>query len=180
LRAPTETDTSAAEETPTHGGLTKKAGTWTPRIFWKKQKRRDGTMSNYKKLILVLILAWTFMVGFTCGFIFDSFCCVREAGAEELPAPRLTLIFEDDQGQKHFGHTPPTVDGVKLEDGMLYITYRQYPLFTYEDEMPTAHIYRHVYQADIENGGWLVIKLLRVENARVTPPKEIEERIEWP
>jgi hypothetical protein len=93
------------------------------------------------------------------------------------------LIADDAPGQKLFGHTQPSVDKVELKDGLLCIIYRQYPLFTYEDEMPTAHVYREVYHADFY-GEWdwgrPVIKLLRVENARVTPPKEIEERIEWP
>jgi hypothetical protein len=46
-------------------------------------------MSNYKKLILVLILAWTFMIGLTCGFILDSLCEVRKAGAEEVTHGRI-------------------------------------------------------------------------------------------
>jgi hypothetical protein len=125
------------------------------------------------------------------------FSCAQESfGAEELPAPQLTLmpadeptisgpiilIDEDIPGQKHWGHTAPTVKDVKLEDGMLYIVYRQFPMFSYGDERPPDHVYREVYHADFDaegNWAWPVIKLFRVENAKVTPPQEIPEKLEW-
>jgi hypothetical protein len=142
-----------------------------------------------------------FMLLFVMGLWL--FPCVQKAiGADDLPAPKLTLEMDEEVdelpaqgvrlttispmaigeseavGKRSFGFTPPQIDEVTLKDGLLYVTYRQFPMFSYADKRPPDHVYREVYRADFE-GTWIEIKLWKIENALVTPPSEIPEKVEW-
>jgi hypothetical protein len=129
---------------------------------------------TYKKILLSLMMAFVLIVGMALGVTFTLFRATA-AGAEEIHGARSEIIIGEDQpGERHWGYSPPQVDGVTLEDGRLYIVYRQFPMFSYADHQPLEHVYREVYHAVGDQ-----IELRHVEVAKVTPAYEVEERIEW-
>jgi hypothetical protein len=78
-------------------------------------------------------------------------------------------------GGKDWGYSLPKIERIIIDEGVrIYVIFRQYPLFSYEDEMPADHVFRAILE--VENGK---IKLVGYQNAKVTAPREVPEKIEW-
>jgi len=104
--------------------------------------------------------------------------------SDDCGCPDDILLVEDEVvkefpgrvGGKDWGYSPPTIEKVILVEGKrLYIICRQYPLFSYDEEQPPDHVFRAVLHV-VDNE----LRLVDYQEAEVTPPQEIPERIEWP